>query len=146
MPQNTKVSRFRVFVNWVAVFIKAQFSAFIGGISDYIIMIFLTEFAGLFYVISIGISGTLGAVINYSLNRYWTFKRTDIPMQTQLKKFVVVVIGSIILKSSGTYILTEWVHIDYKISRLMVDAVVSLGFNFMLQKYWVFRKPAETQP
>lgn len=146
MPQNTKVSRFRVFVNWVAVFIKAQFSAFVGGISDYIIMIFLTEFAGLFYVISIGISGTLGAVINYSLNRYWTFKRTDIPMQTQLKKFVVVVIGSITLKSSGTYILTEWVHIDYKISRLMVDAVVSLGFNFMLQKYWVFRKPAEPQP
>ena len=146
MPQNTKVSRFRIFVNWVAVFIKAQFSAFVGGISDYIIMIFLTEVTGLFYVISIGISGTLGAVINYSLNRYWTFKRTDIPMQTQLKKFVVVVIGSITLKSSGTYILTEWVHIDYKISRLMVDAVVSLGFNFMLQKYWVFRKPAETQP
>lgn len=146
MPQNTKVSRFRLLVNWVTVFIKAQFSAFVGGISDYIIMIFLTEVAGLFYVVSIGISGSLGAVINYSLNRYWTFKRTDIPMQTQLKKFVVVVIGSITLKSSGTYLLTEWVHIDYKISRLMVDAVVSLGFNFMLQKYWVFRKPAETQP
>ncbi|MFN8286446.1 MAG: GtrA family protein [Chitinophagales bacterium] len=146
MRQNTEASRFRIFVNWIAVFFKAQFSAFVGGISDYIIMIFLTEFAGLFYVISIGISGTLGAVINYSLNRYWTFKRTDISIQTQLKKFVVVVIGSITLKSGGTYILTEWVHIDYKISRLMVDAVVSLGFNFMLQKYWVFRKPSEVQP
>lgn len=141
-PQTNESGRIKAITNWAVIFLKAQASAFIGGISDYAIMIFLTEYVGIFYTISICISGTLGAVINYSLNRYWTFKRTDVSKKEQLQKFVVVVVGSITLKSSGTYLLTEWLHIDYKVSRLMVDAVVSLGFNFMLQKYWVFRKPA----
>lgn len=127
--------------SWLFIFLKAQLSAFLGGISDYSIMISLTQFAGLFYVYSIFISGSIGAVVNYSFNRYWTFKRTDVRKRKQLAKFVVVVVGSISLKSGGTYLLTEFLHLDYRISRLMVDAVVSLGFNFTLQKYWVFKKP-----
>ena len=103
-------------------------------------MILLTEFAHLHYTRSIIISGVLGAVVNFSLNRYWAFKKHDESYRRQLRRFIFVVAGSIALKSSGTYLLTELLHLDYKISRLFVDAVVSLGFNFTLQKYWVFKK------
>ena len=125
--------------NWFRIFFKAQLSAFIGGIADYLIMIFLTEYAGLFYTRSIIISGMLGAVVNFSLNRYWAFKSVDETKRKQLARFVFVVLGSIALKSSGTYIVTEYLKLDYRISRLCVDAVVSLAFNFTLQKYWVFK-------
>ena len=40
----------------------------------------------------------------------------------------------------GTYMMTEGLAVDYKISRIAVDLVVSLGYNFTLQRYWVFRK------
>ncbi len=128
------------FKNRFTVFIKAQLSAFVGGVADYIIMILLTEIAGIFYTWSICISGMLGAVINFSLNRYWAFRSVDEKKRTQLAKFIFVVLGSIALKSSGTYLLTEIFSLDYRISRLCVDAVVSLGFNFTMQKYWVFRQ------
>ena len=82
----------------------------------------------------------LGAVVNFSLNRYWTFKKRDVSKFRQLRKFIVVVAGSIALKTSGTYLLTELLHLDYRISRLCVDAVVSLAFNYTLQRYWVFKK------
>lgn len=123
----------------VYTFCKAQASAFIGGLFDYAVMILLTEYGGLFYTKSIVISGLIGAVINFSINRYWTFKNRDVSKRRQLRRFVFVVMGSIALKSSGTYLLTELLHLDYKISRLCVDAIVSLGFNYMLQKYWVFK-------
>ncbi|HLP20314.1 MAG TPA: GtrA family protein [Chitinophagales bacterium] len=129
----------------VYTFAKAQASAFIGGLFDYGLMILLTEYGHLHYTKSIVISGMFGAIVNFSLNRYWTFKAHDVSKRTQLAKFVVVVLGSIALKSSGTYMLTELLHLDYKISRLCIDAVVSLGFNFTLQKYWVFKKPAEVE-
>ena len=124
----------------IYTFGKAQASAFTGGMFDYGVMILLTEFAHIHYTRSIIISGLLGAVVNFSLNRYWAFKKHDESYRRQLRRFIFVVAGSIALKSSGTYLLTELLHLDYKISRLCVDAVVSLGFNFTLQKYWVFKK------
>jgi putative flippase GtrA len=121
-------------------FAKAQLSAFLGGVIDYLVMIFITEVLGIFYSISIIISGLLGAIANFSLNRYWAFKSTEASTKAQLHKFIFVVLGSVALKSSGTFLFTETLQIDYKITRLMVDAIVSIGFNFTLQKFWVFKK------
>lgn len=128
----------------IFTFGKAQFSAFVGGIFDYGVMIFCTEFLKIYYAESIVISGLLGAMVNFSINRYWTFQNTEAGLRNQLLKFYLVVLGSIVLKSSGTFFVTENFLLDYKISRLIVDLFVSLGFNFTLQKYWVFRKEENT--
>ncbi len=139
-PPENKATKQPSKFHTLLTFGKAQLSAFIGGLFDYGVMIFVTEVFGIFYSISIIVSGLLGAVVNFSINRYWTFNSVNASTTEQLRKFVFVVLGSVTLKSLGTYLFTETLAIDYKISRLMVDAVVSIGFNFTLQKYWVFKK------
>ena len=124
----------------VKQFFKAQLSAFIGGMTDYAIMIFCVEILDFFVSTSIMISGAIGAVVNFTINRYWTFRSDSTPVGEQLWKFIIVVLGSIFLKSQGTPLLTELTGIDYRITRLMVELIVSLGFNFTLQKFWVFKK------
>lgn len=125
----------------IFVFGKAQLSAFIGGIADWIIFLLCVQF-GIHYTIAIWISGFLGALVNFSLNKYWTY---DVPskksLPSELFKFYFVVVGSVILKSFGTYVMTEGLTIDCRISRLVVDLIVSLGYNYTLQRYWVFKKP-----
>ena len=128
------------FKKHVNIFAKAQASALIGGLTDYFIMIALTELLFLHYTVSIVLSGTIGAVINFSLNRHWTYGSTSSPIRKQLVKFSLVVAGSIMLKSYGTYLFTNTLVIDYKISRIITDILVSIGYNFILQKYWVFRE------
>lgn len=133
----------------IYVFAKAQFSAFAGGIIDYLVMLGCTELLHIHYTISIAIGGVIGAVFNFSVNRYWTFnasKASQNPVGGQLIRFIFVVAGSIALKSSGTWLFTTYLHLDYKISRIIVDIIVSLGFNYVLQTYWVFRKkpPADS--
>lgn len=126
------------------VFIKAQISAFAGGSCDYLIMIFFTEIIGLHYTASIVIGGIIGSVINFSLNKKWTFRIEDTPykhsIRTQLLKFIAVVINSIFLKTVGTYLITTYLDVDYRISRVLTDLIVSIAFNYTLQKYWVFKK------
>jgi len=126
------------------VFGKAQVSAFFGGLVDYLLMIFFTEVFGIHYTISIAIGGVIGAFINFSLNRRWTFSTKGINYRSswfsQISKFVVVVLNSILLKSTGTYLFTTYMFIDYKISRIIANLLVSLIFNYTLQKHWVFRK------
>lgn len=119
-------------------FFKAQLSSFAGGMVDYFTMIFLTEVGGFFYAYSIIISGAVGAVVNYSINRRWTFQANGEKKMIQVPRFAITVAGSIFLKSTGTYLLTHYGAIDYKISRLIIDLFVAIGFNFPMQKYWVF--------
>jgi putative flippase GtrA len=125
------------------VFIKAQFSAFTGGMCDYFIMIFLTELLGVHYTVSIAISCILGAVVNFSLNKAWSFYSKEagykFSLPQQLWRFFLVVVSSILLKIAGTWLITTFAHIDYKISRIVTDILVSLCFNYVLQRYWVFR-------
>lgn len=122
-------------------FFKAQFSAFAGGIVDILTMIFCTEVMGVHYTLSIGLGGIVGALVNFSINRNWTFKakiQGNGSIDTQLLRFCIVVGGSILLKSAGTFVLTESLRMDYRLSRILTDIVVSLGFNYILQKHWVF--------
>ena len=131
-------------VDKIFIFAKAQVSAFIGGITDYMIMVFITEVFHVHYTISIAIGGIIGAIVNFSLNKGWTFISKETPYKhsarKQLLKFVFVALNSILLKSSGTYFITTFLRLDYKISRIVVDLIVSLLFNYNLQKYWVFKK------
>ena len=132
----------------IFIFAKAQISAFIGGVTDYVIMIACTEWLHIHYTISIVISGLIGAVVNFSINRYWAFRDKESdksPIRSQLGKFLLMLAGSIGLKALGTYLLTQGLKIDYRISRIIIDIVVSLGFNFVLQNFWVFKnKQAES--
>jgi putative flippase GtrA len=107
-------------------------------------MILLTEIGGIHYTISIAIACTLGAVMNFAVNKKWTFYSKHhsykFSLSQQLWRFIFVVGSSIVLKMLGTYALTAYIHIDYKISRLITDMIVSVLYNYMLQRYWVFKE------
>lgn len=131
-------------LNEVVVFGKAQVSAFFGGMIDYFLMISITEVFGVPYPISICISGIAGALVNFSINRFWTFNDNGIRYRSSLGgqavKFVIVVMDSILLKSYGTWLVTNLLDIDYKFARIMTDIPVSWLVNYNLQRHWVFKK------
>ena len=89
-------------------------------------MVFGVEILGwtLFWALAYG--GVVGAVVNFSLNRYWTFRDKDVAYRSslwsQVLKFAMTVVGSILLKYLGTYVLEHYAGIDYKIGKL-----ISLG-------------------
>ncbi len=119
---------------------KAQLSAFLGGLSDFAIYTFCLQVLGYSAHGSNVISGGLGAIVNFSINRYWAFDSKTTAIGNQLWKFVLVVLGSITLKSTGIYLLVDYLFLNPFYSKLIVEVLVSLGFNFTMQKYWVFKK------
>ena len=127
----------------VTTFLKAQLSAFLGGITDYLLMILLTERLNIHFTLSILISGSIGGLINFTINRIWAFKSSNgyqNSMKDQFIRFISVVLGSISLKSAGTYLLHHILKIDYRIGRLLIDLMVSYGFNYPMMKRWVFKE------
>jgi putative flippase GtrA len=126
------------------IFAKAQISSFFGGIVDYLVMILCTELFHVYYPYSVAIGGVVGAMVNFSINKKWAFRSKTLPYQyplwRQVFRFCLVVINSILLKASGTYFFTAYMGIDYKISRIMTDLIVSWLFNYTLQRFWVFKR------
>jgi len=72
MAETTKSKKPKISSSLLS-FSKAQVSAFIGGVVDYVVMIFVTEHFHVHYTISIAISGIVGAIVNFSVNRKWSF-------------------------------------------------------------------------
>jgi putative flippase GtrA len=126
------------------IFIKAQLSALIGVMADYGIMIFLSELAGLHYTVSTAIGCTVGAVINFSLNKTWTFHLATSSYKyshsQQQLRYVLVVAFCILLKVLGTYAFESLTHLSYKICRIIADLLVAFCFSYTLQRWWVFRR------
>lgn len=142
--ETSVISKRKTFINSAWIFSKAQVSAFVGGMVDYGVMVFLTEIFGIHYTLTIVAGGIVGAFVNFFINRQWTFFSTKHAYKSivriQILKFVLMVINSFTLKSLGTHLFVGLSGIDYKIIRILVDLVVSLGCNYPLQKYWVFKK------
>lgn len=122
------------------VFLRAQLSAFIGGLSDFGIYTFCYTVLKFTAPFSNVISGSLGAIVNFTINRYWSFGNTQKSIGSQLWKFVIVVVGSITLKSLGIHLLVDIWHLHFLLSKLIVEIIVSLGFNYTLQRFWVFKQ------
>jgi len=121
-------------------FIKSQIAAFGSTCIDYFTVIGLTEVVGIWYVYSNVVGASLGAIANFFLGRKWTFKAEDDAISKQAIRYSLVSIGSLGLNTFGLYALTEWTNIHYVLSKIIIGIIVAVGFNYVLQKHFVFRK------
>lgn len=100
---------------------------------------------------STAIGAFTGGVINCVLNYRFTFHGNSSPWKAVMVKYALVWIGSLLLNSFGTellyYGLMHWPWLDslgfkpdgyFAAARLIVSGIVSLGWNFVLQKNFVY--------
>lgn len=102
--------------------------------------------------ISTAIGAFAGGVINCLLNYRFTFHGNSCPWKAVVVKYAIIWIGSLLLNSIGTeilyYGLMHWPWLEsigfkpdgyFAAARLTVSGVVSLGWNFVLQRSFVYQ-------
>ena len=107
---------------------------------DYSIMIALTEFFGINYLISSGISFVVSVIYNYILSVHWVF---DVDKNGNKKKeFVVFILLSVIglgLNQLLMWIFVSKVHVFYMLSKIFVTAIVMI-YNFVTRKFFLEKR------
>lgn len=121
-------------------FLRSQVAAFGSTTIDYLTVIVLTELFGLWYIYSNIIGAALGAISNFIIGRQWTFKAQNGAIGNQAFRYALVSGGSVYLNTLGLYLLTEKGGINYLLAKVVVGIFVAICFNYLLQKYFVFRK------
>jgi len=118
---------------------RAQVSAAITTAVDYGRFFFSVEVLGLWYVIATAIGAILGAITNFTLNRFWCFEATHRRVGRQAVRYALVSSGSLLLNMMGVYAFTDGIGLKYGYSKVLTSITVALLFNFPLQRRYVFK-------
>jgi putative flippase GtrA len=119
-------------------FIKAQASSIIATFFDLLITVVCKEFFAVWYVLASFIGTLAGGSLNFALGRSWVFNSRDKRIPVQAVKYLIIWTGNLLLSTLGVFIVTHYVGLSYFYSKVIVSIVVGIGYNYMLQKKFVF--------
>ncbi len=120
-------------------FYRSQFASIVATGADFFITIFFTEIFKIWYVISNACGAFTGAVISFLLGRNWAFNRKHDKWHWQAVRYAITSFLSMILNTGGVWLITEFLGIQYVISKVMVAILVGVFFNFPMFRYFVFK-------
>lgn len=110
--------------------------------ADFSAMVALVELAGLSPVPAAALGAATGAVVNFLLNRRWVFRVAHEPAGGQALRYSLVSAASAGWNALGEHLLFKVLGLHYVLARVLVSVAVGLGWNFPLQRAWVFKERA----
>lgn len=126
--------------NVILEFFKFAFVGGIGTLINIAILYFLTEKAGVYYMVSAVFSFIIAMTSNFILNKLWTFKE-NIKLQIGRKylQFGLVSVTALLVNLFFLYILTEFAGIYYIFSQILAIGI-ALIINFLGNKIWTYSR------
>lgn len=132
------------------MFLRAQLSAQFATLADFILTYVCFQWLGIYYVMATSIGAITGGIVNCVINYKWAFATKDCQFKWVFFKYVLVWIGSFLLNVGGVYLLVELLkHHTYLwerasgfyliIAKIIVAVIVSVGWNYILHRYFVFQ-------
>ena len=127
----------------ISLFARHAFKYYLVGASGVLvnlgILYALTEFAGLWYLLSSSIAIYLSITTNFVLNKIWTFRDANVKERAVLTygKFVSVSLVGLLIQLGFNYLFVEELKVYYLVAALISIAIASSA-NFMLNRHWTF--------
>ncbi|HLC89734.1 MAG TPA: GtrA family protein [Patescibacteria group bacterium] len=136
-----------IFLNYIRRFpLAKQFIKFclIGGTSaliNFLLYYFITERFFVWYVYSSIISFLISAIFNFSFNKLWTFRDSEMGYLVfqQIGKYAAVMGSGLFFNTLIIYGLTDGVGFDYRLSWVFATGLVTF-WNFSFNRLWTFRR------
>ncbi len=110
---------------------------------QYLILVAGVEVMGIDAVLASATGYLVSAVLNYALNRRYTF-RSATAHRVALVRFAVVVASGMALNIAGMRLLHTYLRWHYLYAQVLVTLLVLL-WNFAWHRYWTFA-PVRRQP
>jgi len=131
--------------------IALQFAKYVvvGGVAfviDFLTLYLLTEWSGIYYILSATAGFTAGLISNYLLCLAWIFQHRAVSNPAhEFAIFGIIGIAGLLINNALIFGLTEWGGVHYLVSKLIAAALI-LVFNFSLRRQILFSERATAQP
>jgi putative flippase GtrA len=107
---------------------------------DYGLLVSLTEFAGLNYLVSAAISFTAGLVLNYILSVRFVFRERRLESKRlEMLGFALIGLAALALNEMLMMALVGWAGLGYALAKLPATGIGFI-FNFGVRRAFLFTK------
>lgn len=121
----------------IAQFMKFGIVGVLAFLIDYGLMVALTEFFGVPYLISNTVSFIVSVIFNYLASMRYVFeRRDDLSRRREFIIFVVLSIIGLILNDALMWLCVSIWFIDYRIAKFIVTFLVAI-WNFVTRKIFL---------
>lgn len=114
-----------------------------GGLSALTLMAtlyVLTEYAGLWYVLSATLAWVASFGVNFVLQRQWTFGQGAwTGAGPQLAAFVALFLANTAINAGLLYLLVDHLHAPYLAAQIGLMALIAI-WNFFIMRHLIFRR------
>lgn len=109
---------------------------------DFAVVVALVQGTGMTASTATLLGSVVGGITNFSMNRVVTF-RSGGALAPQASRYAVVSGSSALLNAGGVALLAFHPALDYRLAWWLVRGVVWLGWNYPMQRSWVFAPATE---
>lgn len=107
---------------------------------DYGLLFLFTEWGGVDYLISGGISFGVSVVVNYLLSMRFVFEpREGVSKAREFSVFLLLSISGLLLTEMLMWYSVERLHFHYLFSKIVVTGIVMV-YNFVTRKIFIEKK------
>lgn len=117
--------------------IRNAIAAFIATAADFLVFLLLVQYAEVTPWLATAAACGVGGVINFTINRVWTFASRGPPVG-EAWRYTFVSASSALLNSGGVAVLLFLPALDARIAWLVVRVAVFVAWNYPLQRDYVF--------
>lgn len=109
---------------------------------DFGVMVLAVESVGLRPFLATLLGALCGGITNFHLGRRWIFEAHEDAAGPQAIRYALVSGASAGLNALGEYVAHDVLGVQYVGARAIVAVLVSLFWNFPMQRHFVFRRAA----
>ena len=120
------------------MFLRAQLSAQMATIADFLVTILLVRLFEVYYVYATLAGAVYGGIVNCVINYKWTFKSTGKKTNVAVK-FILVWVCSIWLNTWVRDTLSQYFGDFFIIPKMAVAVIVALFWNYNMHRFFVYR-------
>lgn len=121
-------------------FFRYQIAAIIATGIDFGVYFLLKDGFHVWYVVATAVGAFSGAVVNFIICRNWAFAAKETKITLQASKYIIVSAGSLLLNTLLVFVFTNYFLLHENYSRVITAIFVAVTYNFLLQKYFVFKR------
>ncbi len=127
------------------VWLRNQTAKLLATAAEFLLMVLLVTRAGLPPWLATMLGCLPGAVLHFTINRFWAFK-AGAPFLPQASRYTFVSLTSALLNGGGVSVLMYLPGLDYRLAWVLVRLVVASAWNYPLQRDYVYTAPNPESP
>jgi len=126
------------FYKMIKLFIKSSIAGSTAAVTDLFFLFIFEHFLDWHYMFSVNIAFAIAVLVNFSLQKYWTFEKKEVSViHIQFMKFISVSGLNLILNASLMYILVTYFGVWYLLGQILVTICLA-GMNFLFYRRFIF--------